>query len=86
MANSAAVGKKFVSYVFVGLVILTMLTPFFVFKDLLFPFVSSKAFYLRILVELTLPFYIFLLLRYPQSRPSFKNPLTISIVAFFYLT
>jgi O-antigen ligase len=75
--------KKFIIFVFIGLVILTLLTPFWVFKDLLFPFVTSKAFYLRILVELALPFYLFLFLRYPQYRPSFKNPLTISIVAFF---
>ncbi len=75
--------KKFVSFVFIGLVALTLLTPFWVFKDLLFPFVTSKAFYLRILVELTLPFYLFLFLRYPEYRPSFKNPLTISVLAFF---
>jgi O-antigen ligase len=75
--------KKIVSFVFVSLVIVTLLTPFWVFKDLLFPFVTSKAFYLRILVELTLPFYLYLFLRYPQYRPSFKNPVSISILAFF---
>jgi len=82
MATSNGVNKKFVSFVFIGLVVLAMLTPFMVFKDLLFPFVTSKAFYLRILVELALPFYLYLFLRYPQYRPSFKNPLTISILAF----
>lgn len=76
--------KKFVSFAFIGLVVLALLTPFMVFKDLLFPFVTSKAFYLRILVELALPFYLYLFLRYPQYRPSFKNPLTITILAFLF--
>jgi O-antigen ligase len=75
--------KKFITFVFIGLVVLALLTPFMVFKDLLFPFVTSKAFYLRILVELALPFYLYLFLRYPQYRPSYKNPLTICILAFF---
>ena len=75
--------KKFITFVFIGLVVLALLTPFMVFKDLLFPFVTSKAFYLRILVELALPFYLYLFLRYPQYRPSFKNPLTICILGFF---
>jgi O-antigen ligase/cytochrome c-type biogenesis protein CcmH/NrfG len=75
--------KKFITFVFIGLVVLALLTPFMVFKDLLFPFVTSKAFYLRILVELALPFYLYLFLRYPQYRPSYKNPLTISIFGFF---
>jgi O-antigen ligase/cytochrome c-type biogenesis protein CcmH/NrfG len=86
MAVSSGVqNKKFVIFVFIGLVILALLTPFWVFRDLLFPFVTSKAFYLRILVELALPFYVFLLLRFPEVRPSFKNPLTISVTAFFLL-
>lgn len=78
--------KKFVIFAFISLVALTLLTPFWVFKDLLFPFVTSKAFYLRILTELALPFYLYLFLRYPQYRPSIKNPLNISILAFFLLS
>jgi O-antigen ligase len=74
--------EKLIQWIFYLLVILTLLTPLWVFKDLLFPFVTSKAFYFRILVEVTLPFYLFLLLRYPKYRPSPKNPLTISVVAF----
>ncbi len=67
------------------MVIAALLTPFWVFKELLFPFITSKAFYLRILVEITLPLYVYLLMKYPQYRPSWKNPLTISITAFLFL-
>ena len=72
-----------VLYCFLFIVCLALLTPFLVFRDLLFPFVTSKAFYLRILIELALPLYVYLLLAEPHYRPSFKNPLTIAVSAFF---
>ena len=77
--------KKFVIGVFVLLVFSALLTPFWVFKDLLFPFVTSKAFYLRIVVELALPFYVYLVLRYKEYRPSLRNPLSISVLAFLFI-
>ncbi len=74
--------KKWIAVVFAILVGLTLLTPFLVFKDLLFPYVTSKAYYLRILVEMALPFYLYLVLAYKEYRPNFKNPITISLLAF----
>ncbi len=62
---------------------MALLTPFMVYKDLLFPFVTSKAFYLRIVVELALPFYVYLLVVRPQARPDLKNPLNLAIMAFW---
>jgi len=65
------------------LVYLTLLTPLLVSKELLFPFVTSKAFYFRIVVELALPFYLYLLVLNKNGRPSFKNPLNILVAAFW---
>ncbi len=73
---------KFVKGIFCFFVILTLLTPFWVFRDLLFPYITSKAYYLRILVEISLPFYLYLVSSVKEYRPNFKNPLTISVVAF----
>jgi len=77
--------KKFAIGAFSVFLFLTLLTPFWVFKDLLFPFVTSKAFYLRIAIELAFPFYVYLVLKYPQYRPSLKNPLTVSMLAFLVI-
>jgi len=74
--------KKWIVVAFGLLVGLTLLTPFWIFKDLLFPYITSKAYYLRITVELALPFYVYLLLRFKKFRPSLKNPLNVSVLAF----
>lgn len=76
---------KIVEKVFFGLVLLVLLAPLWVFKDLLFPYITSKAFYLRIVIELAFPFYLYLVLSVKQYRPSFKNPLTIAVTAFVVL-
>lgn len=74
--------KKWVVVIFAILAGLTLLTPFWIFRDLLFPYITSKAYFLRITVELALPFYIYLVLRRPSFRPSLKNPLNLSVLAF----
>ncbi len=74
--------KKFALYSLFVLVLLTLLTPFWVFKDLLFPYVTSKAFYFRIVVELALPFYCYLVAADSKFRPNLKNPLNIFVLAF----
>jgi len=76
---------KIVEKVFFGLVLLVLLAPFWVFKDLLFPYITSKAFYLRIVIELAFPLYLYLVLSVKQYRPSFKNPLTVAVTAFVVL-
>ena len=77
--------SKFLQGLFCFLVIVTLLTPFWIFKDLLFPYITSKAYFLRIMVEISLPLYVMLLLGNKDYRPSFKNPLTIAVVAFLLL-
>ncbi len=77
--------SKFIQGLFCFFVIITLLTPFWVFKDLLFPFITSKAYFLRIMVEISLPFYVFLVLGNKDYRPSFKNPLSLSVLAFLLL-
>ncbi len=72
--------------IFFFLVCLSLLVPLVNFKDLLFPFVTSKAFLFRIAIELALPFYIFFLFTEKQFRPKITNPLTASLLAFFCLS
>lgn len=79
---SAATWKKTIGTIFFGLVCLSLLTPFLVFKDLLFPFVTSKAFYFRIVIELALPLYAYLIFVDGSLRPKIKNPLNIAVVLF----
>jgi O-antigen ligase len=64
------------------LIFLSLLTPVLVSKDLLFPFVTTKAFYFRVIIELGLPFYIYLLLTRKDLRPDLKQPLNFSVLSF----
>jgi O-antigen ligase/tetratricopeptide (TPR) repeat protein len=78
--------QKFIKNIFFVLVCLSLLAPLWVFKDLLFPYVTSKAFYFRIVIELALPFYVYLLLSSPKLRPKFKNnPINCLILVFLVL-
>lgn len=65
-----------------ALVCLVCLSPLFVFNDLLFPFVTSKAFFFRIFVELALPFYLYLIWLRKDLRISWKNPIFVAVVSF----
>lgn len=77
--------KKWVLNIFAVLVVLALLTPFMVFRDLLFPYVTSKAFYFRIIVELAVPLYVYLILVDKQLRPKLKNFLNLSVIAFLVI-
>jgi len=77
--------NKFFFYLFAALLFLSLLTPLMVYKDLLFPFVTSKAFYLRICIILALPFYAYFLAAEPKARPDMKNPLTWAVAAFWVI-
>ncbi len=76
---------SFSKYILLSVTVLGFLTPIWVFKDLLFPFITSKAFYLRILVEIGFPFFVYMLFVDKESRPSYKNPLHISVLSFWIL-
>src|ERR1035437_4098679 len=71
-----------ISVIFFILVSLALLSPLWVFKDLLFPFITSKAFAFRIFIELALPCYVYLLVRRRDYRPSWKNPLVLAMLGF----
>lgn len=80
VVRSAA--DNFVIAIFFILVSLALLSPLWVFKDLLFPFITSKAFMFRAFVEAALPFYVFLLVKRKDFRPSWRNPLLLAMGAF----
>ncbi len=67
-------------------VALSLLSPLWVFKDLLFPFITSKAFAFRAFIELAFPVYVYLLIKRPDYRPSWKNPLLLAMLAFLAVT
>ncbi|MDD4902230.1 MAG: O-antigen ligase family protein [Patescibacteria group bacterium] len=53
-------------------VILSFLCVFFVFKNLLFPYITSKQIPFNILIEVLLVFWLAFIIKYPQWSP-FKN-------------
>jgi hypothetical protein len=74
--------NKFARYIFFVLIALVSITPLWTFKELFYPYITSKAFYFRILIQLAAPFYLYLLITEPGLRPKIKNPLNLSILAF----
>ena len=60
----------------------SLLTVFFVFKSLLFPYITSKQISFNILMEFLLIFWIILLVKYPAWRPT-RSAITIGLAAFF---
>ncbi len=77
--------KKIIQWAFFILVVLSLTASWWVFKDLLFPYVTSKAFFFRIFIELAMPLYIYLLLENKQLRPNWKNPLHLSVMVFLVI-
>lgn len=51
----------------------------------MFPYITSKAFFFRIMVEAALPFYIYILFSNKLARPNLKNPLTIAVLVFLVI-
>jgi O-antigen ligase/Flp pilus assembly protein TadD len=74
--------NKWALYIFASLVFISLLTPFWAFRDLLFPYITSKAFFFRIFIELALPLYLYLLAADYRLRPRLKNPLNIAVLFF----
>jgi len=78
--------NKAVLNIFFVLVSLSLLATLFVSKDFLFPFITTKAFYFRILIELALPFYLYLIFSNKDLRPNLKNPLNILMLVFLAIS
>ena len=76
---------KFLKAIFFVLVCVSVTAAFWVFKDLLFPFVTSKAFFFRIAIELAFPLYAYFLVVDGRLRPNLKNPLNLAMLAFMLL-
>ena len=62
--------------------IASLFIVFFVFKNLLFPFITSKQFAFNILTELLFALWLVFILKFPKYRPK-KNLMTYGLVAYF---
>ena len=63
---------------------LSFLIIFFVFSNLLFPYITSKQIPFNMLIEFLFVFWIGLIVKYPSWRPS-RSYLTYGLIAFFTL-
>ncbi|MCK4554098.1 O-antigen ligase family protein, partial [Candidatus Parcubacteria bacterium] len=61
---------------------LSFLSVFLVFKNLLFPFITSKQIYFNILIEILFVFWLVFIIQYPSWRPK-KSWISIGLVGFF---
>ncbi len=63
---------------------LTLIAPFLVWGRFLFPYITPKTLFFRILIEIALFFYILLIIYWPQYRPRFSK-LTWAILIYFLI-
>lgn len=61
---------------------LSFLCVFFVFKGLLFPYITSKQIPFNILIEILFIFWLALIIKYPEYRPR-KNWISFGLIGFF---
>ncbi len=62
-------------------ILLSFLSVFFVFKSLLFPYITAKQIPLNIIVELLLPVWLVLLIYFPKFRPK-KRLIAYGLIAY----
>jgi O-antigen ligase/tetratricopeptide (TPR) repeat protein len=68
------------------LIALSLLSVLGLFRDLSFPFITSKVLWFRSLVLFALPIYAYLLLADKTLRPNLKNPLNLAVLTFFIIS
>jgi O-antigen ligase/Flp pilus assembly protein TadD len=74
--------QKFYTWLLKIGVLLTFITPFFVFNNLLFPYITSKQFPFNLMIEAMMVLWVALIVKYPEYRPK-KNVVTYGLLAFF---
>lgn len=63
-------------------VYLSLISVFLVFRNMLFPYITSKQIYFNILIEILFAFWLTFLIKYPEYRPK-KNYISFGLLAFF---
>jgi O-antigen ligase/Flp pilus assembly protein TadD len=63
---------------------LILIAPFLVWGKFLFPFITPKTFFFRILIEIALFFYILLIISSPRYRPRFSK-LTWAVLIYLLI-
>ena len=61
---------------------LTLIAPFLVWGKFLFPYITPKTLFFRILIEIALFFYILLIIYRPEYRTRFSK-LTWAVLIYF---
>lgn len=74
--------KNLYTWILKGGVMAAFVIPFFVFDNMLFPYITSKQIPFNLLVEVLAVFWVALIVKYPDYRPK-KNYITAGLLAFF---
>jgi tetratricopeptide (TPR) repeat protein len=77
--------QKIVRFVTIGALFLIPVFPLIVVDSFFFPFITGKAFYFRVLVEIALAGWIILAFLDPKYRPKL-TPLTLTVTLFTLVT
>lgn len=64
-----------------GIYLILALTPLLIFSSLIFPYITSKTIFFRMVIDIVMPFFLFLIIKYPAYRPR-KSWLFYSLLIF----
>jgi len=73
--------QKYLRWTIIVGCFVALLTPLFVSNSLFFPFITGKAFFFRIVVEIVFALWLILIVRDQSARP-IRSPLLIALAAF----
>lgn len=74
--------KNLYTWILKAGVLVTFIIPFFVFDNMLFPYITSKQIPFNLLVEVLAIFWVVLIVKYPDYRPK-KNYIIYTLLGFF---
>ena len=69
-----------------GLVIGSLISTAVIGSELVYPTLDSQALWFRAFVLLALPFYLYLVVVDRRLRPNLRNPLTLAVAAFLFIS
>ena len=73
--------QKYLKWAIIAGCFAVLFTPLFVANSLFFPFITGKAFFFRIIVEIIFALWLILIVRDQSARPV-RSPLLVALAAF----
>lgn len=76
----------FIKKIFFFLVAASLFSVLALYRELSFPYITTKVLSFRTIILLALPAYLFLAVAQKDLRPNFKNPVSVAVMTFLAIS